>query len=131
MRGKEGYCVHFLEGAFGCEICFRGSSEEEGRKGIGRGVSNLFGILVCSRVAGSILSYSGHPMEDTRSSNKTNARLAGDIAISSSCIAAGLLIAKSNESYAQVDRFFCNVNDGDAHETKNNGDAEGHEVHGQ
>lgn len=64
-------------------------------------------------------------MEDTWSAHQqTDARLAGDVAIGSSGIAAGLLVAEAYESYPEIDRFFCNVNHGDSHETKDHRDAE-------
>ena len=41
-RCEERYGVHFLECAFGCEVCFGRAGEEEGGEGIGGRVSNLF-----------------------------------------------------------------------------------------
>jgi hypothetical protein len=68
---------------------------------------------------GEIRSYSGHAMQNTRPSNQqANARFAGDVAISGSSIAASLLIAEAYESYPKIDGFFRNINDGNAHETK-------------
>jgi hypothetical protein len=49
MRCEEGYRVHFLECALGCEICFRRTGEEESRECVGGRVSNLIKALACNR----------------------------------------------------------------------------------
>ena len=50
VRSEEGDGVHFLEGAFGSEVCLRRAGEEEGREGVGGRVPHLFEALGFSRV---------------------------------------------------------------------------------
>jgi hypothetical protein len=70
-------------------------------------------------------AYSGHAVEDARSPDKqTNARFASNVPISSRGIAASLLVAEAYKSNSQIDSFFRDVHDGDAHETKDYSDAQ-------
>jgi hypothetical protein len=70
-------------------------------------------------------AYSSHAVEDARSPDEqTNARFASDVAISSRGIAASLLVAEAYESNSQIDGFFRNIHDWDAHEPKDDSDAQ-------
>ena len=70
-------------------------------------------------------AYSSHAVEDARSPNEqTNARFASNVAISSRGIAASLLVAKAYESNSQIDGFFRDIYDWDAHEPKDDSDAQ-------
>ena len=64
-------------------------------------------------------------MKDARSSDQqANARSAGDVSISSSGIAAGLLIAETYEAYPKIDGFLSNVDNWNSHQSEDDGDAE-------
>jgi 5-deoxy-D-glucuronate isomerase len=70
-------------------------------------------------------AYSSHAVEDARSPDEqTNARFASNVAISGRGIAASLLVAEAYESNSQIDSFFRDVHDGDAHEAKDDSDAQ-------
>jgi 5-deoxy-D-glucuronate isomerase len=70
-------------------------------------------------------AYSSHAVEDARSPDEqTNARFASNVAISGRGIAASLLIAEAYESNSQIDSFLRDVHDGDAHEAKDDSDAQ-------
>lgn len=58
---KEGDGVHFLEGAFGREICFRRAGKEESGKGIGGGVSYLAEVLVGRRAVRGVVHTPAMP----------------------------------------------------------------------
>jgi hypothetical protein len=70
-------------------------------------------------------AYSSHAVEDARPPyEQTNTGFASNIAISSRGITASLLVAEAYESNSQIDSFFCNVHDWDAHEAKDDSDAQ-------
>jgi hypothetical protein len=70
-------------------------------------------------------AYSSHAVEDARPPyEQTNTGFASNVAISSRGITASLLVAEAYESNSQINSFFCDVHDGNAHEAKDNSDAQ-------
>ena len=55
--------------------------------------------------------------------DQTYARPPCQIAVGACGIACGLLVTKGDEAYAEVDGFLSDVNDGNSHQSKDDGDS--------
>jgi hypothetical protein len=111
-------------------MSFDTSTQKKQREIILARVSNLYflstthpHIEAVSQVV-NLVSYPSNSMQNSGSPNdQAHTRPTRQVPIRCSRIRCGLLIAKSNETYADSDGLLCDVRHGHAYDAENGGDA--------
>lgn len=106
-------------------------SEEPARKRAGNALTEQLPIysnylsVSFNKCSDGIMAHPCQSVKDTWSTHQqANSWFTCEISISTSSIAASLLISKADESNAQIDSFFRNINNGNAHQTEDDSYAE-------
>lgn len=127
MRSKEGDSIKLLESALGSEVCLGRAGEEQEGKGIDGGIANLefFSMGWGEADVPRLPTYPGHGMQYSWSSDdKTDARLGRQVSIHAGSVGGSLLIPEGDKLDPKVDGFLGNLDDGDADNAEDDGDAE-------